>query len=61
MSRTVASDKRAPMGKQSKRDLKIQILEQAITSFEDKNSPDGDLFRTEVKVAKKKDFSGFKV
>ena len=60
-SRTVASDKRAPMGKQSKRDLKIQILEQAITSFEDKNSPDGDLFRTEVKVAKKKDFSGFKV
>lgn len=58
-SRTVAIDKRAPMGKQSKRDLKVQMLEQAIASIEGKDRP----VQTVVIVDKKqkRDFSGFKV
>ena len=58
-SRTVTSEKRVPMGKQSKRDLKVQILEQAITLIEDKDSPSEVVVATEKK--RKRDFSGFKV
>lgn len=58
-SRTVASEKRAPMGKLSKRDLKIQILEQAIACIEDKDTPSQVVVETVKKG--KRDFSGFKV
>lgn len=58
-SRTVASEKRAPMGKQSKRDLKVQILEQAIALIEDKDTPSQVVVETVKKG--KRDFSGFKV
>lgn len=58
-SRTVASDKRSPMGTRSKRDLKVQILEQAISSIEDKDV--GVQVLLPAKTVRKRDFSGFKV
>jgi hypothetical protein len=58
-SRTVDSDKRAPMGKLSKRELKIMIIEQAISSFEAEDAT----LQVVVNVEKKRnrDFSAFKV
>jgi hypothetical protein len=58
-SRTVASEKRAPMGKLSKRDLKVQILEQAIACIKEKNTPAQVVVTTDKK--RKRDFSGFKM
>ena len=58
-SRTVRSEKRSPMVKQSKRDLKVQILEQAIACIEDKDTPSQVVVATVKKG--KRDFSGFKV
>lgn len=60
-SRTVSSDKRAPMGKRSKRDLKIQILEQAIATIEGLHLTPTAVVASSVKTTKRKDFSGFKV
>lgn len=60
-SRTVASEKRSPMGKRSKRDLKVQILEQAIATIEGRHAPEQVIVIPAVKTSKKKDFSGFKV
>jgi hypothetical protein len=58
-SRTVDSGKRAPMGKLSKRELKILVIEQAIASFEDEVAS----LQAVVNVEKKRhrDFSAFKV
>jgi hypothetical protein len=59
-SRTVTSEKRAPMGKQSKRELKIMIIEQAIASFEGNESEEISIYPQVKKVSVKKDFSDFK-
>lgn len=58
-SRTVDSGNRAPMGKLSKRELKMMIIEQAIASFEDEVAS----LQAVVNVEKKRhrDFLAFKV
>jgi len=58
-SRTVTSEKRVPMGKLSKRALKVQILEKAIACLEDKDTLEQVVVTRDKK--RKLDFSGFKV
>ena len=59
-SRTVASDKRSPLGKFGKRDLKIRILEQAISSIEDIYAHPQQLIPSALRIKSKKDFKNFK-
>jgi hypothetical protein len=59
-SRTVASDKRSPIGKLGKRDLKIKILQQAISSVEKIYTYSEKVISSNLRSKSKKDFKDFK-